>query len=91
MPAAMQEQQNVLASLVEGYELIQRRLAKSLDAARICRIECVGKPVDPKLMNVVEAIDDPYQPPGDVVELVRPGYTWHGKVFRCAEVKAVRG
>ncbi len=91
LPAEMQEQQNIFASLVEGYELIQRRLAKSLDATQIQRIQCVGQPVDPQLMNVVEVIDDPFQPPGEVVEEVRPGYTWHGKSFRCAEVKAVRG
>ena len=49
--------------------------------AELYRIECVGKPVDPNLMTVVEVVDDPLRPPGLVVEEVRPGYYWKDKVI----------
>jgi molecular chaperone GrpE (heat shock protein) len=56
----------------------------------LVRIACVGKPADPHAMTVVEAIDDPARAPGTVVEEIRPGYLWKGKVLQYAEVRAVR-
>ena len=40
-------------------------------------------------MTVVEVVRDPSRRPGTVVEEVRPGYCWDGRVLRFAEVKAV--
>jgi molecular chaperone GrpE len=77
-------------ALLEGYGLIQSRLRRALDAERLERIDCVGRPVDPGLMTVVEVVDDPDRPPGVVVEEVRRGYTWRGRVLRYAEVRASR-
>jgi molecular chaperone GrpE len=89
-PRAMEVQQEILASLVDGYALVQKRLQKALQRTQIRRIEALGKPVNPQQMNVVEVVDDPYLPPGQVVDEIRPGYVWRGDVLRCAEVKAVR-
>ena len=86
----MEVQQEILASLVDGYALVQKRLQKALQRTQIRRIEALGKPVNPQQMNVVEVVDDPYLPPGQVVDEIRPGYVWRGDVLRCAEVKAVR-
>ena len=63
--------------------------------ARATVIEASGKVLadsqaDPESMIVVEVVDDPNRPPGQVVEEVRRGYTWRGRVFRFAEVRAVR-
>jgi molecular chaperone GrpE len=41
-------------------------------------------------MEVVEVVADADRPPGTVVEEVRVGYTWRGKVFRFAQVKVAR-
>ncbi|MFH1268443.1 MAG: nucleotide exchange factor GrpE, partial [Planctomycetota bacterium] len=81
----------VFESLVEGYGLIQNRATRAMDKEGLCRIDCLGKPVDPNAMMVVEVIEDPTRPPGLVVEEVRPGYYWKAKVFRFAEVRAVQG
>jgi len=80
----------VLDALAEGYELIFGRLQKAMARECIERIECVGQPVDPRRMNVVEVIEDPSRAPGTVIEELRPGYLWKGKLFRFAEVRAVR-
>ena len=53
-------------------------------------IDAVGRPVDPEQMIVVEVVDDPSAEPGEVVEEVRRGYTWRGRVLRLAEVRAAR-
>ncbi len=88
---AAEAHQRIIGSLVEGYGLIQSRLQKAMDKEGILRIRCLGQPVDPTCMTVVEVVDDPTRPPGLVVDEVRPGYYWKSKVFRFAEVRAVRG
>ncbi len=84
-------QRGIFKSLLEGYDLIQNRLRRTLDEQAILRIECAGRPVDPNSMTVIEVINDPRRPPGVVVEEVRPGYYWKGKVLRFAEVRASSG
>lgn len=81
----------IFDSLVEGYDLLLGRLGRAMKKAELYRIECVGKPADPNLVTVVEVVDDPMRPPGLVVEEVRPGYYWKGKLLRFAEVRAVQG
>ena len=56
---------------------------------KIQRIETVGKPADPERMTVVEVVDAPDLEPGTVVDELRRGYAWRGRVFREAEVRAV--
>jgi molecular chaperone GrpE len=77
-------------ALLQGYDLVISRLQRTLDAEHIGRVECLGRPVDPHRMTVVEVVDASAQPPGQVVEEVRPGYVWRDKVIRYAEVKAAR-
>jgi len=81
----------VFDSLIEGYGLILGRLKRIMKKEGVYRIQCLGKPVNPNTMTVVEAVDDPMQPPGVVVEEVRPGYYWKNKVIRFAEVRAIQG
>ena len=80
----------LLDALLEGYDLIGARLRRAMDAGQIQRIACVGHPVDPERMTVVEAVDAPDLEPGLVADEVRRGYTWRGRVLRFAEVRAVR-
>lgn len=81
----------VFDSLLEGYALIENRLRRTMQEQSIVRMECVGKPADPNSMTVLEVVSESGRLPGTVVEEVRPGYFWKGKVFRFAEVKAVAG
>ena len=88
---AVELQRGIFASLLEGYNLIQSRLQRFLEEEKIIRIPCVGQPADPHAMTVIEVIDDPTKPAGVVVEEIRPGYFWKGKVVRFAEVRANQG
>ena len=80
----------VFGSLLQGYALVQNRLRRALEQHHIQAIPCVGRPVDPNRMTVVDLTDDSGFPPGHVAEEIRPGYLWNGAVLRYAEVKAVR-
>lgn len=77
------------ASLMQGFELIQARLARTLDRLKIGRLDETGGPVDPSRMSVVELVHNADAPPETVVEVVRPGYVWGERVVRYAEVRAV--
>ena len=76
--------------LLEGYRLIGARLHHTLAAGDIHRIDCLGDPVDPTRMTVVELVDAPDAEPETVVDIVRPGYVWGDKVVRYAEVRVAR-
>ena len=78
-------------SLVEGFGLMQNRLRRVMQAESVERIECLGEPADPERMIVVEVVHDPELPSHTVVEVLRSGYLWRGRVLRYAEVKASRG
>ena len=77
-------------TLIEGYDLIQARLKRALAAEQIRRIEARGRKVDPERMTVVEVVEAPGQAAGTVLDEIRKGYTWRGRVLRFAEVRAVR-
>lgn len=80
----------LLEALVDGYRLVQKRLAQALADQGIMRITTVGQAVDPEQMVVVEVVAVVDMPGGFVVEELRRGYTWNGRVLRYAEVRASR-
>ena len=79
-----------LEGLLEGYTLGLARLERALSTVGIEPIDCVGQPVDPEWMEVVQLACDDSQPSGVVVEDVRRGYRRHGRVYRYAQVVANR-
>ena len=83
--------QGWLQSLLEGFDLIQNRVRKVLKSEAIEPIDCLGLFVDPERMIVIEITDTPDWPPQTVIEELRRGYTWNGRILRLAEVRAVRG
>ena len=86
---AVDAQRNIFDSLLEGYDLIATRLRRTMEQQSIVRIPCLGEEADPERMTVVEVVADPTRRPGTVVEEIRPGYCFKGRVLRFAEVKAV--
>ena len=86
---AQRERQALLTALLNGYGLIQQRLARTMTNAGVVRIPTVGRPVDPEQMVVVDVVDAE-GPPGQVIEEIRRGYTWQGGILRLAEVRAIR-
>lgn len=80
----------LLEALLDGYRLIQKRLAHTLATEGIVPIFAAGCPVDPEQMVVTEMVDVDDRPAGLVYDELRRGYTWKGRVLRYAEVRATR-
>jgi molecular chaperone GrpE len=67
-----------------------QRLERTLEQTGLEPIPCVGQVFDPEQMEVVATATDQGRAPGKVVEEVRRGYLWRGRVFRFAQVSVAR-
>jgi molecular chaperone GrpE len=67
-----------------------RRVERVLPTLELEPLSCTGEMFDPETMEAVEVIGDTGLVSGTVVEEVRPGYRWRGKVFRFAQVRVAR-
>jgi molecular chaperone GrpE len=73
-----------------GYAMSVGRLERALQQYGLEPIPAVGRPFDPEQMEVVDVVPDSGQPPGEVIEEVRRGYFWRGRVFRYAQVSVAK-
>ena len=80
----------LLDSVLTGYTMSLQRLDRVLPQCGLERIPCAGERFDPEQMEVVAAVPDSGRPQGEVLEEVRPGYRWRGRVFRYAQVSVAR-
>jgi molecular chaperone GrpE len=69
----------------EGLRLVERELIEALARHGVARIDAAGKPFDPAFHQAILETDAP-GPPRSVVQVVRPGFTLHGRVVRPAHV-----
>ncbi len=72
--------------LGEGIRMVQKNLWGTLESAGLQRIEALGKEFDPSLHEAVEKA----QGDGEedrVVEELRPGYSFRGRIIRPSMVK----
>jgi molecular chaperone GrpE len=67
-----------------------QRLERALQQHGLEPIPCVGQPFDPETMEVVEVVPQSDGGGSEVVEEVRRGYLWRGRVFRFAQVKVAK-
>lgn len=85
------DRKRIVDALAEGYAMVRKRLHRAMAKEGLYRMASVGLPVDPHAMTVIEVVDaEDHHAPGTVVEEIRPGYRWNGKVVRFAEVRAAR-
>jgi len=77
-------------SLVTGYTMSLQRLERALQQYGLDVMECVGQPFDPERMEAVEVVQDGGRAASEVIEEVRRGYVWRGRVFRFAQVRVAR-
>ena len=67
-----------------------RRVDRALARHDLEPIAAEGEPFNPETMEVLEAVPANGRPSGEVVEEVRRGYRWRGRVFRCAQVRVAK-
>jgi len=78
------------SGILEGVEMVKRKMEKMLDSEGVSTIEAEGRAFDPHLHEAVLEVETCDHPDGTVVEEVRRGYLYRGKVLRASMVKVAR-
>lgn len=78
-------------ALIEGVELTDRELAKTLEKHGVRRIEAKGQKFDPNLHQAMYEVPDPTSPSGTVVQVMQEGYAIGERVLRPALVGVAKG
>jgi molecular chaperone GrpE len=73
--------------LLEGVKMVQKSLGSALETEGLQSIEAVGKPFDPSSHEAVDKVQGKDNSEDMVVEEMRKGYTFKGKVLRPSAVK----
>jgi molecular chaperone GrpE len=53
-------------------------------------IACVGEPFDPETMEVAEVVREEGRTSTEVLQEIRRGYRWRGRLFRYAQVRVAK-
>ncbi len=77
-------------ALLMGYDMSVQRVQRAMEQHSLERIACVGQPFDPETMEVAEVVRDPARGGTEVIDELRPGYRWRGKLLRYAQVRMAR-
>jgi molecular chaperone GrpE len=87
---AVDRVRQLLGSLLTGYTMSVQRVQRALQQHDLEPIQTVGQMFDPEQMEVIEAVANTGRTPGEVIEEIRRGYLWHGRVFRYALVRVAK-
>lgn len=79
-----------IAAAVTGLRMSERRVERLMAEAGVVPMTTVGQPFDPETMEAVETVADAGRESGTVVDEVRRGYRWRGRVFRFAQVRVAK-
>jgi molecular chaperone GrpE len=81
----------VLEGVVTGHRMSLERVEAVLRGYGLEAVLSEGQPYDPERMEVLEAVPNSGRANNEVVEEVRRGYLWRGRVFRYALVRVAKG
>jgi molecular chaperone GrpE len=73
-----------------GVDMIHVQIQKFLKDMGVERIKSVGEKFDPHMHEAVETTDEKDKEEGTIVEELKAGYTFNGKLLRPAFVKIVK-
>jgi molecular chaperone GrpE len=80
-----------VVALLDGVELTERELLKSLEKNGIKRVEPQGEKFDPNVHQAMYEVPDASVPAGTVVQVVQAGFTIGERVLRPALVAVAKG
>ncbi len=83
--------EGTMLAILEGIELTERDLLKTLERHGIRKIEPKGERFDPNLHQAMFEVPDPSVPNGTVREVVQAGYVIGDRVLRPALVGVAKG
>ena len=76
--------------LLDGVEMIRRQLEQVLKKQGLEEVEAEGQPFNPHLHEAVQVEATDRCPEDTVLEVIRKGYLFRGRLLRPAEVKVSR-
>lgn len=79
-----------LAATAAGFAMTLKRVERAMAQHGLESIPAAGRPFDPERMEAVEVVPGSGRPAGEVVDEVRRGYLWQGRVFRYAQVRVAK-
>jgi molecular chaperone GrpE len=92
VPAEAREgAEGAFKALVEGIELTERDLLKTLERHGVKRLEPQGQKFDPHMHQAMFEVPNPDMPSGTVVQVVQTGYAIGERVLRPALVGVAKG
>jgi molecular chaperone GrpE len=90
-PAAREAADNTLKTLLEGVELTNRELTKTLEKHGVRLLDPIDQKFDPNFHQAMFEIPDDTVPAGTVKQVVQPGYAIGDRVLRPAMVGVAKG
>lgn len=90
-PALREAADNTLRTLLEGVELTNRELAKTLEKHGVRLLNPMDQKFDPNFHQAMFEIPDESVPAGTVKQVVQPGYAIGDRVLRPAMVGISKG
>jgi molecular chaperone GrpE len=82
--------QQILDALLVGYRMSLQRLERAMTQHGLETIACVGEPFDPETMEVADVVREEGRTSTDVLQEIRRGYLWRGRLFRYAQVRVAK-
>ena len=80
----------VLDALLVGYSMSLQRLERTFEQQGLEAILCIGEPFDPETMEVAEVVREEGRASTEVLQEIRRGYLWRGRLFRYAQVRVAK-
>lgn len=74
----------------DGVDMIQAQIQKFLKDIGVERIKTAGEKFDPNFHEAVETADEEGKEEGLIIQELKPGYRFNGKLIRPAMVKIVK-
>jgi molecular chaperone GrpE len=90
-PAARESADSSLRTLLDGVEMTEREMLKSLEKHGVRRLSPQGERFDPNLHQAMFEMPDASVPSGTVVQVVQDGYVIGDRVLRPALVGVAKG
>ena len=84
------EQSRDFDRMLKGVEMVFGELNDVLAGEGLVPIEASGKPFDPERHEAVVAVEEDGVEAGTVVDVIRTGYEFNGRVLRPTMVKVAR-
>jgi molecular chaperone GrpE len=91
VPEEARNDDEALASLLEGVEITERELLAAFERHGIRPIDPMGEKFDHNWHQAVMQLDEPSSPPGTVVQVMQIGYAIRDRLLRPAMVAVAKG